>query len=126
MTQSIRELMSLLELRVVLVMKPLLAELIRQVVVSRTASLGVHLSIVVELEGSRSIDAALRAPDRSVVIIGPLSGDSQQFVAPMGSRVRVLTLSADLTHVLGPRPGCLVPLTPDGLAKVLRDIALER
>ena len=125
MTLSIRESMSLLELRVVLVMKPLLADLIRQVVVARAASLGVALSIVFELEESRNIDAHLRAPDRSVVITGPLSGDSQQIVAPMGSRVRVLTLSADLTHVLGPRRGCVVPLTPDRLAKLLRDIAFE-
>jgi hypothetical protein len=107
----------LLELRVVLVMKPLLADLTRRVVVARAESL---------LEDLSTIVGQLCALHPGVVIVGPSATDSRQIVTVVGSDVRVLTFSPDLTHILGPDPGDATLLTPGVLAKHLRDIAFER
>jgi hypothetical protein len=111
------------ELRVALVMvPPLLADLITATVAARLARAGVRLStftvpaIVTHPAappGSTAADAA---------ILGP--GDAARAIARtlFAPAMPMLRLSANLTRLLGPRPGDSAPFTPEVLAERLRDI----
>jgi hypothetical protein len=113
-----------LQLRSVLVMvPPLLADLIRQVVASRAENLGVALSIVAEFDDSRDIDARLDLLAPDLVIFGTAVAASSIAPAAATPERRLLTLSSDLACVLGPNEGDIVLLTPDSLAHLLRDIS---
>jgi hypothetical protein len=114
---------AVLQLRAVLVMvPPLLADLIRQVVASRAENLGVALSIIGEFDDSRDIDARLDLLAPDLVIFGTEVAASSAAPAAAAPERRLLTLSSDLAWVLGPNEGDVVPLTPDSLAHLLGDI----
>jgi hypothetical protein len=127
------------ELRVVLVMvPPLLAGLLRQVVearfaarrteqgrVERSGASGsdIALSIIAEIGHPRRIAARLRRLAPHVVILGPTGQSPPWGKAALPPHTRVLTLSADLTRVDGPGPEDSALLTPDVLAGLLYQIS---
>lgn len=106
-------------LRAVLVtVPPLLADLIRHVLSHRAG-----LVIVGELADPGSAYARLRALSPDVVIIGPAGGArpvDAMLVRGMLPQARVLAVSADLTHLLGPGQDDIETFTPDTLAARLR------
>jgi len=97
---------------------PLLTDLIRHVLISRAA-----LAIIAELADPAAAYARLPALAPDVVIIGH-SGNADQvdtaLVRALLPAARVLTLSADLTQLLGPGEHDSVAFTPDTLAERLR------
>lgn len=105
------------ELRTVLVIAPpLLADLIARVLTKR-----VDKSVKVEVAAPAEAGGRLSEVDPDVVITGPVRATSS-FVVPPG--VRVLSLSADLGHILGPNVDDIVEFTPDALAVRLIDILI--
>jgi len=111
------------EFRAVLVtVPPLLADLIRHVLMSRIEASGFALSIVAEICDLTNIGERLRALDPDVVIVGPVGTVSPMDAIVLLPRARVLTLSADLTHILGPGAGEIAPFTPDTLAERLLSV----
>jgi hypothetical protein len=106
------------ELRTVLVVAPtLLADLIRRVLADRVA-----ISILPEFADPADIGDRLRELAPDIVIIGPVGAVPLLNAASTPSRTRVLTLSADLTNIIGPDPGDIAPFTPESLAARVRDI----
>lgn len=103
---------------VLVTVPPLLADLIRHVLTSRA-----RMSIIAEIADPETAAKRLRhlAPD--VVIIGPAATARTLDAARVRSmlpRVRVLTLSADLTQLLGPGEDDVNEFTPATLAECLR------
>ena len=111
------------ELRVVLVMvPPLLADLIRHALAARFPAAGaIQLSVSTATGDPRDIGWSISPRMHHVAILGPGAGDLHRTAWPSG--VTVLTLSPDLSQILGPDPADREPLTPDGLARRLRDIS---
>jgi hypothetical protein len=107
------------KLRAVLVtVPPLLADLIRHVLISR-----VGVSIIAEIADPETATERLRALGPDVVIIGPAaSGYSldSALVRLMLPGARVLTLSADLNQLFGPGEADVNDFTPQTLADCLR------
>jgi len=111
------------ELRVVLVMvPPLLADLIRHALAARFPAAGaIQLSVSTATGDPAEIGLSISPLVPHVAILGAGAGDVGLTGWPSG--VRVLTLSPDLSQILGPDPDDREPLTPDGLARRLRDIS---
>jgi len=111
------------ELRTALVLVPqLLADLMRHVVAARAEKVGVILSIIAEIDDCAQINERLSMLAPDLIIFGPSAGIARDsIILPPGTRM--LTLTHDLSRVLGPREGESAPLTPDFLAQCLRDIA---
>jgi hypothetical protein len=108
------------ELRTVLVIAPpLLADLIRRVLTDR-----VTVSILPEIADPTDIGGRLRELAPDIVIVGPVGAASSLVAESAPSHTRVLFLSADLTHILGPNPGDIAPFAPETLAARLRDILI--
>ena len=106
------------ELRTVLVIAPpLLADLIRRVL-----SVRVSVSVLVEIAEPGDASERLRKLDPDVVIIGSTSAAWPPAAVAAAPHARVLSLSPDLSHILGPDADDVVPFTPDALANRLRDI----
>ena len=109
------------ELRTVLVVAPtLLADLIRRVLADRVA-----ITILPEFADPAEISDRLRnlAPD--IVIIGPARAVPLLDAESTPTGTRVLSLSADLTNIIGPGPHDIAPFTPEILAARVRDILAE-
>ena len=108
------------KLRTVLVIAPpLLADLIRRVLTGRVA-----VSILPEITDPTDIGGHLRELAPDIIIVGPVGTASSLVAASVPSHTRVLSLSADLTHILGPNPGDIAPFTPETLAVRLREILM--
>jgi hypothetical protein len=106
------------ELRTVLVIAaPLLADLVRRVLTGRVSA-----SVIVEIASPADASERLRELDPDVVIIGPVSAARPLAAAAAAAHARVLSLSSDLSHILGPDADDIAPFTPDALANRLRDI----
>jgi hypothetical protein len=106
------------ELRTVLVVAPpLLADLIRRALTERVA-----ISILPEITDLADIADRLRELSPDIAIIGPAGVVPSMDAASASSRTRVLSLSADLTVILGPKPGDIAPFTPATLAARVREI----
>jgi hypothetical protein len=106
------------ELRTVLVVAPtLLADLIRRVLADRVA-----ITILPEFADPADIGDRLRNLVPDIVIIGPVGAVPSLNATSTPSRTRVLTLSADLTNIIGPDPDDIAPFTPEILAARVRDI----
>ena len=106
------------ELRAVLVLvPPLLADLIRQVLATR----GLEVRIAAELSDPRIISTEMAALSAHVALLG--STDLLHLVGgSLSSETRILSLSRDLTELIGPGDRDRVPFTADNLVKALRDI----
>jgi hypothetical protein len=105
------------ELRTVLVIAPpLLADLIRRVLTER-----IDVLIVPEIADPADIGDRLRELAPDFVIVGPVGAVPLLDAASMPSGTLVLSLSADLTHILGPNPGDIAVFTPETLAACVRD-----
>ena len=101
---------------VLVIAPPLLADLIARVLTERVGK-SVKIELIAPIEAGRRLSEV--APD--VIIAGPVRAISS-FVVPPG--VRVLSLSADLGHILGPNLDDIVEFTPDALAARLIDILI--
>jgi hypothetical protein len=108
----------MLELRVVLVLvPPLLADLLRQVLATR----GWNVRTLGEFGNPRSVGKELAKLSPHVVLLG--SPDSELLVSDaLPPDVRILSLSADLTQLLGPRPGERTAFTADNLVNLMTAI----
>jgi hypothetical protein len=105
------------EVRVALVaVPPFLADLIRRVVATRA---GTARLIIEEIGDSGESPSGLPP---AIVILGPAAA-APWVGPPLPPAARVLSLSPDLTRLLGPGQGDSAPLTPDVLAERLSDIA---
>src|SRR5271167_2410720 len=86
------------ELRTVLVIAPpLLADLIRRVLTNRCS-----VSVLVGIAEPADASKRLHELQPDVVIIGPASAPSPLPPAAAAPQARVLTISPDLSHILGP------------------------
>jgi hypothetical protein len=102
------------EVRIVLVIAPpLLADLIKRVLTD-----GVDKSVKVEVAAPAEASRRLSEVGPDVVIKGLVRATSS-FVVPPSARV--LSLSADLGHILGPNADDIVEFTPDALVARLID-----
>ncbi len=101
---------------VLVIAPPLLADLIRHVLIGRVGG-----SVLVEIAEPADASERLRELDPDVVIIGPVSA-VWPLAAAAVAHARVLSLSPDLSHILGPDADDIAPFTPDALADRLRDI----
>lgn len=125
-------------LHVILVMvPPLLADLIRHVVVPRfeqhrveqlARGIGdaplVEFSIAADISDIEHIDTRVDPPsDPHVIILGPTAAAARGAALVQRRNPRVLILSADLTMIHGPEAGVSHPLTPDVLADLLLAIS---
>jgi hypothetical protein len=96
---------------------PLLADLIRRALTDRVA-----ISILPQIADLADVADRLRELSPDIVIVGPVGAVPSIAAASTLPRTQVLSLSADLTAILGPRPGDIAPFTPEALAARLRDI----
>jgi hypothetical protein len=101
---------------VLVIAPPLLADLIRQVLIGRVGA-----SVLVEIAEPAAARERMRELDPDVVIVGPV-GAAALAAAPAPPHARVLSLSQDLSRILGPDADDIAPFTPDTLASRLRDI----
>jgi hypothetical protein len=106
------------DLRVVLFMiPPLLAKLIQRVAAPRLEAAGVRLSIVAAINQPADIVARLNDLAPAAIIA---TQDGARLLPP--GQTRLLTLSADLSRIFGPKPDDIVLLTPEGLSARLLEI----
>jgi hypothetical protein len=111
------------ELRAVLVMMPpLLAGLVRNVVAVRFKQADAQLAIVEEISDLEHLPQRLGATKPDLLIIGPASDASQKVAASIAAHTPVLTVSSNLNRILGPGPTDEVAFTPDALTRRLSEI----
>jgi hypothetical protein len=110
------------ELRAVLLsVPPLLADLISRVATSRLEQYGIRLSILAEIADVASLGGRLAelAPDLAIMGQAAITRLPAGMMAPS---IPALVLSADLSHIAGPGPDDMAPLTPESLVAALRAV----
>jgi hypothetical protein len=106
------------ELRAVLVLvPPLLAGLVRQVLAGRPPA----VRVVAELGDAHNLAAELARLDVDVALLG--AAVPRALVrAALAPGSRILSLSADLTELTGPGDDARRPFTSDNLVRILSEI----
>jgi hypothetical protein len=110
------------ELRAVLVgVPPLLADLISRVATSRLAEYDVRLSILAEIGDVASAGGRLAELAPDLAIVG--QAETSRLPTELSARsIPLVVLSADLSHIVGPGPAEISPLTPESLVAALRAV----
>jgi hypothetical protein len=112
------------ELRLVLATtSELLADLIQHVVSSRIEAAGYSLRIVAIVADAADLADELVTLKPDVVIVGQRAAGLPNHPPGDFPSARVVTLSATLEHIVGPREGEVALLTPAALAARMLDIA---
>jgi hypothetical protein len=101
---------------------PLLADMLRHAAASHLGADGIVLSIITDIDESCDINEKLGRVSPDLIILGPRVA-SLALDKGLPVRIRKLTLSSDLTQILGPEESESDPLTPASFADRLREIA---
>ena len=108
------------EIRAALVgVPPLLADLIRRVIAGRPELSQVRVSIFPEINDLADLAAPLCRLQPDLAIFGQTAATTELTTRLAQLSVRVLVLSADLTHICGSGPEDVEVLTPESLTTAL-------